>query len=296
MKYYYSYGLPFDQHLARIDLELVKERVRINKAALLVVDGGVGEGKTTFMIHLADYLNGAYQLQPDGNYKIIPSKLINFDLNYSFGGNDFQTKLQICVEQKQLVIVYDEAGDFNKRGSLTGFNQQLNRIFETYRTFKIILILGLPCAKVLDNDLFIKGIVRCIIHLENRNEYYGDYRVFSLYNSMYLLEKLKKMVVPQMAYKYQRANARGHFLNLSPSRAQELARICDAGKKEILNTNVLKSRGLISLLDFAKKLNITKQYLNNVLQKAKVKEVSTYHRIRYFDSDAVATISKYLGR
>ena len=35
------------------------------------------------------------------------------------------------------VIVYDEAGDFNRRGALTKSNAQLNRAFEACRAFKI---------------------------------------------------------------------------------------------------------------------------------------------------------------
>lgn len=47
------------------------------------------------------------------------------------GGGDFLKGMDWCVENKRSVIVYDEAGDFNTRASLTYFNQNMNRVFET---------------------------------------------------------------------------------------------------------------------------------------------------------------------
>jgi len=69
-----------------------------------------------------------------------------------------------CVTNKRNVIVYDEAGDFNTRASLTYFNQNMNRVFETYRALGIIVILCLPSFADIDTSLMKKKIARMLIH------------------------------------------------------------------------------------------------------------------------------------
>jgi len=97
------------------------KRVKNKMASLIIIDGGVGSGKTHSGVSIADYIN-----------------ITEIDLKnqVGLGGEDFEKKLKWCVENNKKVILYDEAGDFSRRGAITGFNKRLNRIFETYRTFE----------------------------------------------------------------------------------------------------------------------------------------------------------------
>ena len=89
-------------------------------------------------------------------------------------------KLTVCHEMKLVCIVYDEAGDFSKRGSLSRFNQMLNRTFETYRGFRILVFLGLPNFNVLDNNLFDNQIPRLLLHCSGRGDKYGNFSGYGL--------------------------------------------------------------------------------------------------------------------
>jgi predicted DNA-binding protein YlxM (UPF0122 family) len=295
-RYFYDSGLPFDRTLAR-NLDQMKERLRIGKAVLIPIDGNIGEGKSTLGVHISDYMNGAYIYDSVADhYNIDKSKLIDLRRQYSMGGQAFQECLQMCIDSQLGSLFYDEAGDFNKRGSLTAFNQQLNRVFETYRTFRIPVIIALPSASVLDKDLFIKGIPRLCMHVENRTLTSGQYKGYSLYKMMYVLDKMKKLIVPQQAYGKTYPLFYGHFLDLTPERSRELAKICDEGKRKILTENILKNKGLVSLPEMAKNLNITRQYASYIIRKINAKEDSVLKRIRYYSPDVVAQVSAHLHK
>ena len=50
-KWLYKHGLPFSEKLKQNIDELI-QRVKNNKASLIIIDGGVGEGKTLSLIHI----------------------------------------------------------------------------------------------------------------------------------------------------------------------------------------------------------------------------------------------------
>lgn len=294
-KYYYKSGLPFDTTLAN-NLDDALQRLRIGKAVMIVIDGNVGEGKSTLGVHVADYLNGAYVKNAKGTYDLIQDKLIDLRRQYSMGGGQFQECLQMCIDSQLRALFYDEAGDFNKRGSLTAFNQQLNRVFETYRTFRIPVILALPSVSVLDRDLFVKGIVQGGLHAYDRGMNYGHYKGYSQFRLMHVMDKMKKLIVPQQAYNKTYPNFYGQFLDLTPERAKILADICDEGKKKILTENILKNKGLVSLPELARRLQITRQYASYIIKKYAIKEDSILKRIRYYSPDNVARITALIKK
>ena len=59
----YKHGLPFSEKLAENVKDLIA-RIDLNKASLIVIDGGVGEGKTTLAVHIADYVNSLAGMGP----------------------------------------------------------------------------------------------------------------------------------------------------------------------------------------------------------------------------------------
>jgi hypothetical protein len=267
----YQNGLKFSSPLDR-DILSLRQRINNKKASMLIIDGGVGEGKTTLAVHIAEY----YQQKP-----------LDLSKQYAMGGEDFQEKLVLCYDSRLEVLIYDEAGDFNSRGAMTGFNKMLNRVFETYRAFKIMVILVLPSFKVLDSNLFDKAIPRILIHCYNRSNKWGDFSVYSLYRMYYLKDKLKKYIVPAYAYSGTQPNYRGHFLDLDSLQSKELEKISIAGKKEIVNDNILKSRGLLSFKDIAKKVDKSLVWVKKEIAKKKIKEEKVYKRMKYFDKSII---------
>jgi len=250
-------GQLFDDSLNK-NIQSLIDRVEMNKAAMLIIDGGVGEGKTTLAVEIAEHI------QPD--FFKHKEKLV------AMGGKEFLKALEIAVKEKHKVIIYDEAGDFNSRGALSWFNQNLNRVFETYRQTKIIVILCLPFFIDVDTSLFKKGIPRMLIHTYNRNNWYGRYKVYSLYRTWYLRYWARKMTIPQMCFSKTHANQRGQFKDLPPEKAQGLADLSIKGKKIIIQQAYIKSKGLISV--------------DEIVRQTGKARGTVYHKLTEFGAEA----------
>lgn len=270
----YKHNLPFSE-TTRKTLESQQKRIKKNKASLIIVDGGVGEGKTTLAVHLADFLNGSP---------------ISFSKQLGLGGEEFQEKLRICFDLKLPVVVYDEAGDFNSRGALTQFNRSINRIFDTYRAFKIIVIIVLPNFGVLDQPIFDKKIPRILFHCNTRLKQ-GNYSVYSLKRMMYIKYKMKKIVVPYEAYKFTSPNHRGHFLDLDPKRSKELDELSTKGKLNIVTENILKNQGLMTYQDISRTLRKSVDWVRRAISKKKIKHKQLFKRKKYFESSTIDMIA-----
>jgi len=293
-KYFYEHGLPFSTKLAS-NIDNLMLRIKNKKASLLVIDGGVGEGKTTLGIHVSDYAMGGYKKVAENKWEKTKIET-DFKKQYAMGGDQFQEKLQICYETKTITVIYDEAGDFNRRGALTQFNQRLNRIFETYRAFKILVIIILPSFNVLENSLFDLKVPRLLINCYGRNNKQGNFRAYSLYRMHYIKHKMTKLVVKEYAYSQVVPNFRGHYLDVEAYRSAELDKISTAGKLNIVSENVLKSRGLISLKEMGSKLCRSERWVRANLTKLKIKHQTTHKRRNYYDITALEFLRQELGR
>lgn len=256
------------------NLDAIKDRINQKKASLIIIDGGLGEGKTTLAVECGDYLQGHD---------------INLHEQYGMGGSDFIQKVQISTDKKHCVTIYDEAGDFSKRGSLTVFNRLLNRVFETYRAYGIVVIIAVPNFNVLDNHLFDLKIPRLLLNVYNRRKIYGTYRAYSLYRMHYLKYKMKnpKLVVKNMAYGQVYPNFYGRFHDLPPSRSKQLERISLKGKKEIVSEGVLKSQGLLSYSEIADKLSRSVMWVRKRIWDRRLKHKKVYKRKKYFDKNII---------
>lgn len=277
--------LPFSEALAR-NLDDLDDRIfKMNKAALVVLDGGVGEGKTTLAIHLGDYLNKKHGLEEID----IPVKE-----QLGLGGVDFAKKLRLGFKKKFPVIIYDEAGDFNKRGALTRFNAMLNRTFETFRAFKILVILCLPSLNVLDNDLFDKNIPRLGIHCYNRTLKQGNIKGYSNYRMLYIRERMKKLVVKSFAYGIVEPNFYGHFKDLPTERRKQLDIVSTKGKLKELEKSEIKLEGLISYNDLSIRLARTTRWVKIALKALKIRHVKVIDKRKYFDQGVVDILTDYI--
>ena len=283
----YDHGLPFSLEMAK-NLDSQLNRVTFErKASLILFDGGIGEGKTTLMVHCADYLMGAYEPAEDGTYIYNEEKVIKFKDQLAMGGADFSKKLKICHTKGLVVCVYDEAGDFSRRGALTRLNALINRIFETYRGFKIVVLLGLPNARSLDSSLLDKCIIRLSFHCHDRNVQYGNFKAYSLYRLHYIMHKMSKLVIKSKAYSFTYPNFRGHFLDLPPKRSRELDLFSTKGKLAMMEEGAIKFEGLVSYQDMAQKLNRSVVWVKKKITEYKIKEKKYYKRRKYFAGEVL---------
>lgn len=283
MKCLYDYGLPFSKQLA-LNYDDEDDRVKKKKASLIIIDGGIGEGKTTLLTESIDYFN---KINGFGEYDL------KNGIQLAMGGSDFLKKLDLCYQNKLPVIAYDEAGDFNRRGSLTQFNAMLNRTFETFRAFKIIVLVGLPNFSVLDQQLFDNQIPRLLLHLENRTENQGNFKAFSLYGMLQLKAMMKKLTVKPFAYKIIDENFRGHFLDLQPERSKVLDQISIKNKIDILRKSEAKIEGLMNIPELSHKLFKGIPTIRNMLSALKIKPYRKISRINYYTMEDLARLSEY---
>jgi len=287
-RYTYNHGLPFNKKLAEnIDYEI--KRVELKKASMIIVDGIVGEGKTTLAIHIADYINHKHGMKNVSLEKSNHPQL-------AMGGKEFQKNLRICYKEGFVVLIYDEAGDFNKRGSLTRFNEALNRTFETFRAFKVIIIMCLPSFEVLDNSLFDKGIPRLLLHCFDRNENYGNFAGYSLYLIFYLKKVMARETVKLMAYRKVYPNFYGQFLDIEPARSKKLDILSTTSKLEISKMAEIKMEGLLSYDDVSKKTLRSIIWVKKAVQNLKIKHSRIIDRKKYFKSNVVDILLDYIDK
>lgn len=272
------------QQVSRLDpgliwvVDSISDRVfNQDFAGLIIIDGGVGQGKTTLAVQIADHINGSP---------------IDFKEQLSMGGFDFQAKLNKCYQNKRRVLIYDEAGDFNRRSSLTRFNADLNRIFETFRAFKIVIILILPFFNNLDDQIFNKEIPRILIHCHSRTKSYGKYKVFSLRRIFFLRHAMKKEIVKPTVYFKNPANMNGKFYDLPKDRSDALTEFSVKGKFDILGEAVLRGKGLKTIRQLSEELSMSERSLQVAIANMGMKGVERYKGKAYYSPDQVLRVKE----
>ncbi len=280
-----NYKPPFHSMLAENLIDLDKRVFEQNKAGMIIIDGGVGEGKTTLAVEIVDFFNSVHGLP------LVDLKGLS---QLAMGGEDFAKKLLVCHAAGFPVLAYDEAGDFNKRGSLSRFNALLNRTFETYRAFKIIVIIILPSFSVLDNQLFDKNIPRLLLRVHGRGMKQGKGKAFSLYRMLYIREKMKKLVVKSDAYGLVEPNFYFQFKNLNPERCRLLDLASTRGKIKSLKIAEIRFEGLVSYSDLARKVNRSELWVKLALKQLRLKPVRRFERRFYFSQESMDVLLNYI--
>lgn len=272
----YENGLPFDGPLD-LNLQSLKKRVYLGKASLMIIDGLQGEGKTTLAVHCADHYQG---------------KEIDLKLQYAMGGVQFMQKLEACRRRGASVLIYDEAGDFSRKGARTKFNFHLTRVFETFRAFKIFIILVLPNFNILDRSLFDAGVPRLLVNCYDRNENYGNYRAYDPDGIGWLRKIMDEKLLyhKSKAYNLQEPVFRGHFYDLYPERARLLDFLTVQGKSEILVHQSFAERGLLTFDDLALKLGRSVAWVRGVVARLKIRPEEVYKKRKYFSQAVLARL------
>ena len=292
MRELYDYGLPFSKLVAD-NVDALMDRIDRKKASLIIIDGLMGEGKTTLGVEIGQYVELTKSRQVSWHFW----KDWKFDLSkqLALGGIDFQEKLQLCHDSDLHVVVYDEAGDFGKRGAISAFNRDLNRIFQTFRAYKILVICCLPSFDILDNEIFKQGVPRLLLNCHGRDLRSGDIRGYGLEEMFYLKRKMKELVNPMKAYQFVRPNFRGHFLDLEPGKSAQLHAISIKGKKEVLSKSIIRNQGLICVSEIAKKLNRSVNWVRQKLRTMKhFKPVKIYKKTKYYEEQILLVLEEEL--
>lgn len=263
------------------NLQILVARVAHNKPALIACDGGLGEGKTTLMIHMADYIESLYG---NGLINLNPDQCIQ----YAMGADDFMQKLELCKAARKHVIIYDEAGDFAKGRGMTTFNHSINRAFDMIRTYQMVILLGLPLAFYLDPTIINKGVVRGLIHCYGR-DYRGNIKAYNLYRLGFILRYQRDQKITNKMYAYQkvRPNFYDHFTNLDPDRALQLDTLCNAYKTKVFKKSKSTVMGMLDVEQIAQTLGKTVNATRQILFHKGIKPVKKIGKRVFFNNDVM---------
>lgn len=276
-------GTPFSNTVITDNLKEIDKRVRKkNLASVFLIDGGLGKGKTTTAVQMASWLQGSP---------------IDFKKQLALGGGELTEKLLICQKEKLPVLVYDEASDFNRRGALTKFNAEINRVFDVCRSFKVVIIIVLPCVVVLDKDLFNKGIVRAVFHVADKSKNFNLCWAYSAYRACYLIRDLKdskKNPVLGKAYLKTHPNFDFRTYDLTKERAKELEKFSTGAKLKVLRSTTVRLQGLSNMKQLAEQLGMSKGWVSLTIRTKKIACKAVYHRVKYFDSGAMMKLKGYI--
>lgn len=269
----------FENRLA-INLDLLKIRIyKKGKASLMIIDGYQGEGKSTLAIQVAEY----YQ-----------QKDLDFQHQLAIGGKDFQTKFEQCIEKGYQVIIYDEAGDFDKYSTYTDFNKTMSQFFRMFRTYKIFVILVLPNYNDLDPRLFKNGVPRLLLHCHNKTETRGHFKAYGLWRMEHLRLKLKMFankILPQEIYKTVRPNFKGQFYDLPKEKSLLLDKLSTEGKSDIRTQTRIKDNGLVTIRDIAKEVGRSILWVKQKITLKKIQPSLTHKRSHFFDKEIIQRLA-----
>lgn len=265
-------------------IDSLVERIEIGKGSLLIIDGGLGEGKTTLAIEIADYINEKYA-----------GKDIEIEsCQYSIGAEKFVNHLTLCYHKGFHVCVYDEAGDFNKRSSLANMNKHLNNVFNMYRSLKVLVIICLPSASFLDSDLFLKGIVRGALHLHKRDKVKGYYAGYDLDRINWVKKKMDFSPTKSLAYSKVKPNFEGEFYNLPEPRATLLDKVSTKGKLDFLFKTARDMENLITRQELQKMFGISKEQLVYCFKKNFIKAETIIKHKAYYNKSIIPILKNSL--
>ena len=278
-----STGHPFSNNVITDNLKVIHDRVlKKNLASVIIIDGGLGKGKTTTAVQMASFLQGSP---------------IDFKKQLALGGGELMEKLLICQKEKLPVLVYDEASDFNRRGALTKFNAQVNRVFDVCRAFKVVIFVVLPCVVVLDKDIFNKGIVRAVFHVADKGKKFNLCWAYSAYRAAYLIRDLKdskKNPVLGKAYLKTYFNFDFRTYDLTKERAKELERCSTNSKLKVLRNTTVRLQGLSNMGQLAEQLGMSKGWVSLTIRTKKIPCKAVHNKMKYFDSGTLLRLKGYI--
>jgi hypothetical protein len=223
-------------------------------------------------------------------------KPIVFSEALFMGHKQFTLGLDEAKDKDYKAIIYDEAGDFDKASYMSQVNKLINRVFDTFRSTNVIIILVLPSFFRLPDSLYEKGLPRILFHVQDRTTY-GRFYVYDMYTQATMRDWAKKQGIGyrMKLYQYIERNFDGKFTDLSPERSKELSDYCDRHKKGIRRDTAVNLSGLKDFAALAVEFGVSIHTMRNRVSLLGLKPSYSYRNKAYFDDNAVNVIKSKGG-
>lgn len=286
--YTYENGTPFDNiEIIDKNIKEILLAIQDKQPIIIIIDGGQSSGKTTLATLLTDRLNQFY------NKPLM--ELNGQSPQYSQGGEQFVHRLPKAAEQGYPSVIYDESGDYGRKGALSKFNKTMDRAMDIIRVYKLaVIIIVHNFAKQVPNEMIDKQIATMLIHCKKRkpgrNCVYAQ--TYDYQGMCWIKYYMKTEVVPENAYKKVYPNFHFRFKNLPPNREEELDRLSSRNKKELWNTVDIKIQGLIDIKELSRNVNYSVATLRKKLKEYKIKESLIDKKKKYYNQETINIIKR----
>jgi adenylate kinase family enzyme len=265
--------------LSVLSLDDIEKRRQHNFPSVIIVDGHSGQGKSTFAVEICDYLNG---------------RPIVFSEALFMGYKQFTLGLDTAKDLGYKAVIYDEAGDFDKSSYMSQVNKLINRVFDTFRSTNIIVIMVLPSFFRLPDSLYEKGLARVLYHIHDRARV-GRFTGYDMNTQVTMRDWSKKKGIGYRikVYNIVESCLTGKFLDLPPERSKALSDYCNKHKKGERRDVALNLSNLKDLNALAVQFGCSYVTMRTVVGMSQVPPTNTYKRKMYFDENAVNKIKIY---
>jgi hypothetical protein len=287
--YFYDNGTPF-QDIEKVNNNIDKLIIRKNekKPCLIIIDGISSSGKTTKAVELVDIINKKHglsevDLSPKG-------------LQIGTGASDFLSKLRPCAEAGLPAIIFDEAGEYNKRGWNSKLNKIMDSVIDTFRAYKIIIFFVLHDFTELPKHVWNAKIPTFLIHLKERKKGVGRTYWYELKSMYYIINNRTKEVFPEASYDKVYPNFRCEFKNLPPERATALDRLSTKAKKDKLEGSEIAIQGLLGYGDIAKLMLRSEAWVKKTIRTYHMKEERTFKKKKYYTQEILQKLNSKILR
>lgn len=288
----YSTGLYWSKkELTQSIDEIIDLRIKMNLPAVLIIDGGQGQGKNTLAVHIMDYINSRYNLPP-------VQLELKEHIQIALGGEEFISNFSKAIKLGLPCIQYDEAGDYNKGSSLSYFNYQITKIFQKIRSGNMIILMTLPNLNVLDNRLFMDEIIRGSLHLHGRmkTKKWGNIKVYDSQMTDWIRYHFGNLPAPlkHLCYNNVVPLFECIFKDLPKDRARKLKLLSDEGKAKERLKSELQLKGLVSVNEISQKVNRSIIWIRQYIYKHKIKSTLTSNRVKYYHKSYIDQINNHI--
>lgn len=288
---YYENGTPFSSwNEVKENIEDLTFRKNENKPCLILIDGMPGSGKTTFGVEIMNVINEIHGLQRINLNSQKEAEQIGT------GAEQFLEKLRPCAEKKYPVILFDEAGEYNRRGWNTKLNKIMDRVLDTYRAYNIIIIMVLHDFQELPKHIWNIKLPTLFIHLKERDGTTGNTSWYDLENMYWIMHYKKTEVFPEKAFMMVHPVFRCHFKNLPQEESDKLKALSTEAKKEKLHRSEIEVLGYVTYKDIANQLNKSEIWVKQTIKRLGLKETKIYKKKKYFGIETMQRVIKEIKR